>query len=226
LCLPVSWINKPNGRSIINPAGKRDSMARTQAADYGVRREAIVEKAARLYAERGFLGASISDLAKVCRISKSLIYHYYPSKEDILFDVMHSHVRALLDAAEAIVARGPGPAEALRAITTEFMKHYAGAAARQKVLLNELNHLPKQRRAIIVDTQHRLIGIVRDILTELRPELRAKPALGLPAAMLYFGMINWTHTWMDPEGAVKPIRIAELSADIFLNGFIEAALSR
>jgi len=106
LCLPVSWINKPNGRSIINPAGKKDSMARTQAADYGVRREAIVEKAARLYAERGFLGASISDLAKVCRISKSLIYHYYPSKEDILFDVMHSHVRALLDTAEAITARG------------------------------------------------------------------------------------------------------------------------
>ena len=92
MCLPVSWINKPNGRSIINPAGKKDTMARTQAADYGVRREAIVEKAARLYAERGFLGASISDLAKVCRISKSLIYHYYPSKEDILFDVMHSHV--------------------------------------------------------------------------------------------------------------------------------------
>jgi len=201
-------------------------MARTQAADYGVRREAIVEKAARLYAERGFLGASISDLAKVCRISKSLIYHYYPSKEDILFDVMHSHVRALLDAAEAITARGLDPAEALRAITTEFMSHYAGAAARQKVLLNELNHLPKQRRAIIVDIQHRLIGIVRDILTELRPELHAKPALGLPAAMLYFGMINWTHTWMDPAGAVKPARVAELSADIFLDGFLEAALSR
>ena len=201
-------------------------MARTQAADYGVRREAIVEKAARLYAERGFLGASISDLARVCRISKSLIYHYYPSKEDILFDVMHSHVRALLDTAEAIVTRGLGPAEALRAITTDFMKHYAGAAARQKVLLNELNHLPKQRRTIIVDIQHRLIGIVRDILTELRPELRAKPALGLPAAMLYFGMINWTHTWMDPAGAVKPVRIAELSADIFLDGFIDAALSR
>ena len=201
-------------------------MARTQAADYGVRREAIVEKAARLYAERGFLGASISDLAKVCRISKSLIYHYYPSKEDILFDVMHSHVRALLDAAEAITARGLAPAYALRAITAEFMTQYAGAAARQKVLLNELNHLPKQRRAIIVDIQYRLIGIVRNILTELRPELRAKPALGLPAAMLYFGMINWTHTWMDPAGAVKPVRVAELSADIFLDGFMEAALSR
>jgi AcrR family transcriptional regulator len=201
-------------------------MARTQAADYGIRRDAIVEKAARLYAEHGFLGASISDLAKVCRISKSLIYHYYPSKEDILFDVMHSHVRALLDEAEAIMGQGLEPAEALRTMTAEFMRHYVGAAARQKVLLNELNHLPKERRAIIVGIQHRLIEIVRDILAALRPELRGRSALGLPAAMLYFGMINWTHTWMDPAGPVKPSRIAELAADVFLKGFVETALPR
>ena len=59
-----------------------------------------MEHAARLFAERGFLGTSIAELAEACETSKSLVYHYYESKEDILFDVMHSHVRALLDAAE------------------------------------------------------------------------------------------------------------------------------
>ena len=92
-------------------------MARTQAADFEARRTAIVERAAALYAERGFLGASIADLAKVCRTSKSLIYHYYPSKEDILFDVMHSHVRALLDAAENVLKSPGNAADKLRAIT-------------------------------------------------------------------------------------------------------------
>ena len=77
-------------------------MARTQAADYEERRTAIVEQAAQLFAERGFLGASIADLAEACDSSKSLIYHYYTSKEDILYDVMHSHVRALLDTAEEV----------------------------------------------------------------------------------------------------------------------------
>ena len=115
---------------------------------------------------------------------------------------------------------------ALRAITADFMKLYVGAAARQKVLLNDLNHLPKERRAVIVGIQHRLIEIVQNVMAEIRPELRGKAALGLPAAMLYFGMINWTHTWMDPAGAVKPARIAELAANVFLEGFIEAALPR
>jgi AcrR family transcriptional regulator len=201
-------------------------MARTQAADYGERRESIVEKAAELYAERGFLGASLSDLAEVCGVSKSLIYHYYPSKEDILFDVMHSHVATLLTATETIADRNLPAKDALRVITTEFMKHYVGAAARQKVLLNELNHLPIDRRAIIVGIQHKLIDFVQDLLGELRPDLGGRSALRRPAVMLYFGMINWTHTWMDPAGAAKPVRIAELSADIFLDGFIDAALSR
>ena len=67
-------------------------MARKQAPDFEQRRDAILEQAARLYAAQGFLGASVADLARACKTSKSLIYHYYPSKEDILFDVMHSHV--------------------------------------------------------------------------------------------------------------------------------------
>ena len=42
--------------------------------------------------------------------------------------------------------------------------------------------------------------------------------------MLYFGMINWTHTWMDEAGAAKPAAIADLAADIFLGGFLKATL--
>lgn len=200
-------------------------MARTQAADYEERRGGIVDRAAKLYAERGFLGASISDLARLCKTSKSLIYHYYPSKEDILFDVMHSHVADLLEVAEGILARGLPPEDALRAMTMEFMEHYVGAAARQKVLLNELHNLPKERRAVIVGIQHKLVDIIQSLLAEMRPEL-ARSVLKRPAAMLYFGMINWTHTWMDPAGPAKPPRIAELAANVFLDGILEAAIPR
>ena len=71
-------------------------MARTQAADYDAKREAITEAAAKLFAEKGFAGASVSDLADRCAVSKSLIYHYYASKEAILFDVMNEHIDDLL----------------------------------------------------------------------------------------------------------------------------------
>ena len=197
-------------------------MARTQAADYEQRREKIVERAAQLFAERGFLGASIADLAKACKTSKSLIYHYYSSKEEILFDVMHSHVKGLLDAAKEI-ATSPGDAKArLRALTGEFMQLYLGAAFRQRVLLNELVHLPKEQRAIVVGIQRRLIEIVESLIAEIRPDIPARSPLRLPTAMLYFGMINWMHTWLDPAGRAKPARIASLAVNIFLDGIGEA----
>jgi AcrR family transcriptional regulator len=191
-------------------------MARTQAADYEERRTAIVEQAARLFAERGFLGASIADLAEACNSSKSLIYHYYASKEDILYDVMHSHVRALLDAAEDIAGGTALPAEKLRDLTAAFLRLYAGAAARHRVLLNELQRLPEKQRTTIVAIQRRLIEIVEGVLEELRPDLTAP--LKRPAAMLYFGMINWTHTWLDPQGRADPQQIAALAAEIYLDG--------
>jgi len=197
-------------------------MARTQAADYKKRRERIVDSAARLFAKRGFLGASIADLADSCRTSKSLIYHYYASKEDILFDVMHSHVKDLLDAAEEIAARPVSPTDKLRQMTQAFMELYLGAAFRQRVLLNELDNLPDDQRKIVVHVQHRLIGIVEQILGEIRPALVGRHPLRTPGAMLYFGMINWMHTWLDPEGRARPSEIADLAASIFLDGVEKA----
>lgn len=199
-------------------------MARTQAVEYGQRRERIVDAAAELFAERGFMGASIADLAEACKTSKSLVYHYYASKEDILFDVMHSHVRALLDAAERVAAKPLRPEEKLREMTRAFMQLYLGAAYRQRVLLNELDNLPREQRKMVVDIQHRLIAIVERILTDVRPVLSGRNALRTPAAMLYFGMINWMHTWLRPDGRAKPARIAELAVNIFLEGFAKAEI--
>ena len=103
-------------------------MARTQAADYDERKEAIVAAAAALYASRGFNGASVADLAERCKTSKSLIYHYYASKEDILYDVMISHVRALEAAAREAVTGDTPPERKLRELAHRFMALYVGAA--------------------------------------------------------------------------------------------------
>ena len=193
-------------------------MARTQAADYDERKLAIVEAAAALYATRGFNGASVADLAERCKTSKSLIYHYYQSKEDILFDVMISHVRALDEAARDAVAGEDVAAEKLRRLAHSFMALYVGAADRHKVLLNELDNLDDKRRAEIVRIQRGLIEIVQRLLAEIQPSLKRRAAESYAAAMLFFGMINWTHTWFDPTGPVSADAIADMAVDITLGG--------
>ncbi len=198
-------------------------MARTQAAEYDERKDAIVATAAALFARDGFNGASVADIAKRGKISKSLIYHYYKSKEDILYDVMISHVRALEVAAAEAVAADERPERKLRELTHRFMALYVGAADRHKVLLNDLDRVPKARRAEIVAVQRRLIETVQKLLVEIEPDLKRKNGAPFAAAMLFFGTINWTHTWFDPKGAVSAGALAQMAVDLTLGGVRKAA---
>lgn len=197
-------------------------MARTQAADYDARKDAIVKEAATLFARDGFDGASVAKLARRCKTSKALIYHYYASKEDILYEVMISHVRALEKAARDAAAEPLSPERRLHEVAHRFMALYVDAADRHKVLLNELDCLPKPRREEIVAAQRRLIEIVRGLLIEIAPQLKRKIGESFAATMLFFGMINWTHTWFNPNGAVSAGALAEMAVDIALGGIREA----
>jgi AcrR family transcriptional regulator len=186
-------------------------MARPQSADFDKRKDAIISIAARLFAKRGFLGTSMSDLAEACATSKSLVYHYFGGKEDILVAVMSRHLDDLL----AIPHDATAPAEErLRSLTRAFMACYVEAADFQKVLLNELDNLPPSARENVVLRQRELISRVESDVTELLPtrdkaELRAQ-------TMLFFGMINWAHTWYHPTGSVSPDRLADMAVDILI----------
>jgi AcrR family transcriptional regulator len=189
-------------------------MARPQSPDYDKRRDAILAAAAHLYARRGFQGASVADLAKACSTSKSLIYHYFPSKDDLLYATMAAHLDALVAAAEQATQQGSAEAR-LRALTQAFMRLYVGAEDSHKILLNELDNLPPARRAEVVAKQRRIIGAVEALVREIRPDACD---LALPLTMLFFGMINWTHNWFRPDGAVDADRLADMAVDLMLNG--------
>jgi AcrR family transcriptional regulator len=75
-------------------------MARTIAKDHEAKREAILKTAAVFFAKQGFDRASMVKLADACGVSKALIYHYYPSKDALLFDILDTHLTALVEVVE------------------------------------------------------------------------------------------------------------------------------
>lgn len=186
-------------------------MARRQAADYDQKRDLITEAAAKLFARKGFDGASMSEIAAACNSSKSLIYHYYPSKEAILYDVMNSHIDLLVGVVDDL-SSAPGDAEALfHALARELLRCYVGAADSQKVLLYELSNLPAQQQHEIVSKQRKILDFAEQLL------MKAAPGAGDHArlrshVMLFFGMLNWTHNWYKPSGPVSRDEIAAMAA--------------
>lgn len=186
-------------------------MARTQSADYDLRRAHIVDQAATLFADRGFKATSVSEMANAASVSKSLIYHYFPSKEDVLWAVMSSHVDTLLNDTERLLAESGSPKERLRNLLRTFTRHYVGAGDRQKVLLNELRSLPLEQRSDIVRKQRRIVDGVQTLVVAIEPRLTGSPDHARAKTMLLFGMINWMHTWYNPKGAISPEDVADLA---------------
>lgn len=192
-------------------------MARTKAADYDEKRNLIMEKAASIFARDGFAAASLSSLAENCGVSKSLIYHYYTSKEAILYDVMRAHIDELLTAIDdEVPTDAAAAAKRFYAFTRELLRLYTGAAGKQKVLLYELNNLPAEQHRDIVAKQHRLIAFVESLIAAISSKAGEDRARLAAKTMLYFGMLNWTHTWFRPDGGVSREEVADMATGLIL----------
>jgi AcrR family transcriptional regulator len=201
-------------------------LTRTRAEDYDDKRALIFERAAELFAESGFARASIADLATRCRASKSWIYHYFPSKEAILYGILRDHMEALQGEAARAIGGGDPPRAQLRKLLGAFMAIYARAQAKQAVLLNDLGCLPAAQQDEIRDLERQLVELVAGLLRRVNPALAMRRSLVKPSAMLLFGMLNWTHTWYRPDGALAPEQLAALAGDLFLSGLDTLAAGR
>lgn len=195
-------------------------MARKQAENYGDRRRNILEKAAELFADKGYARSSVSELATACNASKSWLYHYYPSKEAILYDIMRRHVTELVTMAEEAMVYEGSPRQKFRRLARNFMKIYVNAGSKHVILLNDRGCLPDHLRAEIMGLQDQVVKNVTRLILELNPELKQSKDYKTPITMAFLGMINWTYIWFRKDGAITQEQFADLAVDIFLNGFM------
>ena len=79
-------------------------MSRVRADDYEDKRRAILDAAAVLFAQSGYANVKMMDIARSCDASKSMLYHYFPAKEDVLFEIMKEQVQSYLEATEEVAA--------------------------------------------------------------------------------------------------------------------------
>lgn len=200
-------------------------MARTRAQDYKDKRDMIRHKAVELFAQHGFANTSISLLAQHCGSSKARLYHYYTSKEAILFEVFDLHTRELLEAVDQIEPQGVSPETALRECLSRFMKIYEQSQQTHLVLLFELNRLSPEQREVIAQREREVVERIARLIDPLAAgALQRTPELRKPLAMTLMGMINWTFTWLRRNGPVSHEHYAKLAGTIFLEGL--AAMRR
>jgi AcrR family transcriptional regulator len=193
-------------------------MSRTRAADYDEKRGAILRRSALLFSEKGIDRASMSAIASECGVSKALLYHYYDSKEELLFDIIFAYLQQLDD--EIAEADRPelAPEERLRALVRRTLEVYRDANEMHKVQLAGVPVLPPEKAEKIKEVERRIVRRFSRVLREINPELdRDKPLLK-PVTMSLFGMLNWVYMWFRDGGAVSREDYADLATTLILEG--------
>ena len=160
----------------------------------------IIEAAARVFAERGFHGATTQDIADVLGIRQASLYYYFPSKEGALELVCLQGVGGFFEVAKAIAS---GPGTAADKLTRLIKSHLSPLTDRSdfvRVFLNERQHLPPESRRRIGKWSRGLEQVFEDVLKEgvRRGEFRSDLDTRL-AVLGILGMANAVANWYRAE---------------------------
>jgi AcrR family transcriptional regulator len=161
------------------------------------RREELTRIAARLFAERGYQGTSLADLAEELGVQKPSLYHHIASKEDLLWEVAWEGAEAFHAGLDTVP---PGPAtERIRLALRAHLAVVAGQLDVATVFVREWRHLSGERREQFVAERRRYEERVRDLFREgvERSELRTDLDVAT-AGLLFLSAANWAYTWLRP----------------------------
>jgi AcrR family transcriptional regulator len=197
-------------------------MARSRAKDYDDKRLSILHRSAQLFAESGYVGTSMNAIADACGVSKALLYHYYPDKEAILFDILSSHLEKLVAAVQKAEEETANSSTRLRTIISTLLERYRHADAEHQVQIASLKLLPKEKQEPLLAKERVLVDILADALAAARPSVSHRRILK-PLTMTVFGMLNWHYLWFRDGGSMTRAEYADFVTSLVLAGAADAA---
>ncbi|ASY57621.1 MULTISPECIES: TetR/AcrR family transcriptional regulator [Sinorhizobium] len=193
-------------------------MARTRAVDFEEKQRGILTSAAAVFAEMGMEKASMAQIAAHSNVSKALLYHYYPSKDALIFDIVRTHLAELDAAIEAADRPDLAPGERLRLLVRQVLENYRDADDQHKVQLNGTSALSPEQMAEIRAIERRIVKRFSSVLNDINPDLNNDRPLLMPVTMSLFGMMNWVYMWFRPDGPISRDEYAEIATTLILEG--------
>jgi AcrR family transcriptional regulator len=194
-------------------------MARTRASDFGEKQHGILMSAAAVFAEQGMDKASMAQIASHSNVSKALLYHYYPSKDSLIFAIIHTHLVELEASVAAAVDPDLDAETQLRVLVGVVLERYRGADDAHKVQLVGTAALSEEQRAEIRAVERQIVRHFSAVLARINPDLdRAERPLLMPVTMSLFGMMNWVYMWFREGGVITREDYAGVATTLILAG--------
>lgn len=195
-------------------------MSRIRADDYDEKIGNILDVASALFADHGYMGTKMEQIGERCGVSKSMLYHYFKKKEDILFAILQSHVTRLIDLVEAHLRdqAGLSDEEFFRRLVQLWLEPSDAVRSRHVVGMVEIRHLTPRQKAKQIKLEKTLLDLVTSVLVKING--RVGPGERRMYSLLLIGMMNWVELWYKQAGSVSPAELYKMVGRLFLNGFL------
>jgi len=190
------------------------------------RRAEICRTAAALFRDRGFDATSVSDVARALGLTKAGLYHYFESKEALLFEIMSYGLDRVRDEVLVPVRAVRDPEERLNQIV---MRHACLATQGKGAVTHlgdEIRALPPAARRQLEERMRKYVNMVRDTLVELKAAGRLRDVDPTVAAFSLIGMILWLPRWFRQDGRLSQQQVAKEIAKLALGGLLRPPPAR
>ncbi len=190
-------------------------------AESDSRRAEICRAAARIFRDRGFDATAMSDVARTLRMTKAGLYHYFPSKEAMLFEIMQFGLDRMSEEVITPAEAVRDPEARLRRMIVQHARIITRAEGVVAQLFHEQRALPAHMRKVVNDQERRYFHLLRDTLKEIRAAGRLRDVDISVAALSVIGMVQWLPRWFRPGGRLTIDQAARQIADLAFAALLE-----
>jgi len=185
------------------------------------RKAEIINVGINLFAEKGYHGTTLDEIAEQVGITKAALYYYISSKEEILQEINKRNMAGMEQAIKLHKSSLP-PADKLRKVIQYYVKFAAETGKRASIHFEQTNALPKKHR----DTVQRKKKEVERALQEVLREGVEQGCFVIDdvklASFAILGACNWTYHWYHPDGGLTPEQIAQHFITILEKGYLKS----
>ncbi|ERB53934.1 TetR/AcrR family transcriptional regulator [Rhodococcus erythropolis] len=169
------------------------------------RRRQLLDAAARLIAERGFVSVRLEDLGAAVGISGPAVYRHFPNKDAVLVELLVGISTRLHEGGSAAAEAADSPSAALDALVEFHLDFALGEPDLIRIQDRDLESLPADARRQVRQTQRKYVEVWVGVLEQLDPQIDQADAR--IKAHATFGLINSTPHSANPASPARARRV-------------------
>ena len=189
------------------------------------KRSKILDAATRVFAERGFFGAQVADIARRAGIASGTVYLYFRSKDDVLRSLFDRTMQDAIREGRAALDGVTDPADRLRRIARLHLDRLGRDRDLAVVFQVELRQSTKFMARLSTTQLRDYLGLIRDTIADGQAQgtfrVRVPATLG---AKIFFGALDEMATnWILSDRRYALVDDADAVVDVFLHGVVAPA---